>query len=916
MSIHKDEIRLVLIFIILISLASQVSALNYEKNRKISSHYLKPELPTAEKNVEAIVYLTDPDKVKRLEDYATIEIISGNLVQVRTTPGKLKEIAELPFVGYIRKPKHPHENAINEAVARMEAQNLQNLSIRGSGIKIAILDEGFQNYHSFLGTALPANVITRSFRADGDINAGEVHGTAVAELAYSVAPGAQMYLVNYETDLEFQQAVNWLIQQQVDIISHSAGYTTGPFDGTGFIDDIVNNAINNGIVWVNAAGNYAKQHWQGRFADVNGNGWNAFSDGDETNKIIAQQGDIIDIGLSWDDWINVDQDYDLYLFDNNGNLVAVSYDPQNGQPGQEPVEEIQYVANYTGVYEIMIRKYDATRDVFFELYSTGPHHELQYDVPSSSLAIPADVERVISVGATKWQDDSLEPFSSEGPTRDGRIKPDLTAPDGVSTATYGTLSFFGTSASAPNAAGSVALLLSAANLSVNGVKAALENAALDRGPIGKDNLYGAGRIDVYNAYKQIVPPHIEILSPGHQIFNRNDTILIYGSSNRVLEPLNITVNGPNYTLTLRKTTQDNGSWGIGLNTSSLFAGNYFINASIPSANASSSFILVNRSLVLNFTPSNLISGVSMSIIANVRDLTGSPVSGALVTLSGDNFTLSNITDQSGNSSFIVTASGQVNATATKTGHTNGTANLTAVTETLTTITVSPATATVLVGNNQTFTATPGDQFGITMNITVIWSSSNTTVGTINNITGVFTALAAGTTTVNATNQSITGNATATVVTVALPLNITASRTNITVGLATNVTFTVTSAGVPVNGATVTIGTVAQVSGTTNAAGTVTLEVTAVTNGTKTVTANMAGFTSGTTSLMAKGDVNGDGAVTIVDALFIAQNAVGSRTFNSAQVAAADVNGDGQVTIVDALFIAQYTVGRRADPTTP
>ncbi len=60
----------------------------------------------------------------------------------------------------------------------------------------------------------------------------------------------------------------------------------------------------------------------------------------------------------------------------------------------------------------------------------------------------------------------------------------------------------------------------------------------------------------------------------------------------------------------------------------------------------------------------------------------------------------------------------------------------------------------------------------------------------------------------------------------------------------------------------------------------------------------------------KGDVNGDGTINIIDALFIAQYTVGLRTLSAQQLAAADVNGDGIVNIIDALFIAQYTVGLR------
>ena len=58
-----------------------------------------------------------------------------------------------------------------------------------------------------------------------------------------------------------------------------------------------------------------------------------------------------------------------------------------------------------------------------------------------------------------------------------------------------------------------------------------------------------------------------------------------------------------------------------------------------------------------------------------------------------------------------------------------------------------------------------------------------------------------------------------------------------------------------------------------------------------------------------GDVNGDGQVDIVDALFIAQNTVGLRDA-LACTAQGDVRPDQSVDIVDALFIAQFTVGTR------
>jgi len=75
-----------------------------------------------------------------------------------------------------------------------------------------------------------------------------------------------------------------------------------------------------------------------------------------------------------------------------------------------------------------------------------------------------------------------------------------------------------------------------------------------------------------------------------------------------------------------------------------------------------------------------------------------------------------------------------------------------------TITVSPNIVNLTIGGTQGFIATPKDQNGNPVNIEVIWTSSNTTVGTITQ-SGLFTALVNGTTTVTATAESIVGSAT-------------------------------------------------------------------------------------------------------------------------------------------------------------
>jgi endo-1,4-beta-xylanase len=73
-------------------------------------------------------------------------------------------------------------------------------------------------------------------------------------------------------------------------------------------------------------------------------------------------------------------------------------------------------------------------------------------------------------------------------------------------------------------------------------------------------------------------------------------------------------------------------------------------------------------------------------------------------------------------------------------------------------------------------------------------------------------------------------------------------------------------------------------------------------------AGAAGFTDvGASTCSLKGDVNGSGAIDIVDALLVAQAYIGLNPSNY-NAACADVNCSGGVDIVDALLIAQLFVG--------
>ncbi len=136
------------------------------------------------------------------------------------------------------------------------------------------------------------------------------------------------------------------------------------------------------------------------------------------------------------------------------------------------------------------------------------------DLPGT-ITSPGSAAQAITVGATAdWsstvpqygaQGPFLAWFSSRGPTLDNRTKPDIVAP-GVnigaalanSTSDYVTES--GTSMATPYVSGVAALLRQKqpAWTQAN-VRADIEGTALDVGPSGKDNEWGAGLLDGYAA---------------------------------------------------------------------------------------------------------------------------------------------------------------------------------------------------------------------------------------------------------------------------------------------------------------------------------------------------------------------------------------------------------------------------------
>jgi len=442
------------------------------------------------------------------------------LVQCSIGIQSLNELARVSGVRSIRRPFKPVLHATSEGVQKTGALHYHDLTaFKSTGVKVMVLDVGFKGYSDLLGIDLPETVTTHSFKDDGDIEADEVHGTACAEVVYDMAPDAELYLANIYWVSDLIDAIEWAVEQEIDIISYSLGTYWGPGDGTGLENDLAEWAHQNGgIVWVTSAGNAADDHWSGTFNDPDEDGWHNFSGEDELLSfyVPADMGIEygVDVYLKWNDWgiwddyygySGSDQDFDFYLFKKEGNDWQLVDTSKNRQPQYKwPWESIEgWYSLDDAQWGVAIRKINATKDLFFDLYiSTHSRGSLEYNVPEGSLTIPADSPYVIAVGAVDAVGDFYHFYSSQGPTSDGRIKPDICAPSAVSTSdtSYGlrndTGGFAGTSASCPHAAGAIALLKGKTPFTLEEIKTILYSRAIDMGEPGMDNIFGWGRLNL------------------------------------------------------------------------------------------------------------------------------------------------------------------------------------------------------------------------------------------------------------------------------------------------------------------------------------------------------------------------------------------------------------------------------------
>jgi len=221
---------------------------------------------------------------------------------------------------------------------------------------------------------------------------------------------------------------------------------------------------------------------------------------------------------------------------------------------------------------------------------------------------------------------------------------------------------------------------------------------------------------------------------------------------------------------------------------------------------------------INLAPINptIVVGSTLSFTASTTDQYGNPFGSPVMQWYSFNPSVGNINQNTG----LFTASSLGTATVMVMAIPSGLTATTTVTVVnpapiLASISIAPLSPTISIGQTVSFTASTTDQFGQPFTATTTWTSSSSTVGTINLATGVFNGLSLGTTTVTATAGALSTSTIVTVSNIVIPPVATVLVTNSTVEGTYYLSYATTSGAIPSLTGTTTIANSTSTNSTVN-----------------------------------------------------------------------------------------------------
>lgn len=409
----------------------------------------------------------------------------------------------------------------NKILKADTARSLSNVD--GSGVKIGVISTSFnanqQLANDVTNGELPGSNNPVQILKDlqlGSIGADD-EGRALAQVVYDVAPGAEILFhtaigeSNLVDDKSYSEAVNSLVNAGANIIVDDVVFPTSIFQD-GEAARSAKAAVDKGVVFISAAGNNGKISYQSKYQSDG----TTFEFGDKTFEVLdfdsSQNVDFFqDITatkdktnllplLTWSEPNSqVNSSLEMFLVSSPelptskaDNVLAIS-----GIPSLTALDDPLRVLGYQAakdqkMYLVIGRELngaEAPSQVKWISNANGSDRTAKYEyinsrnseTGSSTIFGVPNLDEVIAVGATDQNQDfmsglaTIRDYSSNGSSPilfdiqgdtlfdpQLRTKPDIIAPDGVSTSVAGFEIFKGTSAAAPHIAGIVALMEQAA----------------------------------------------------------------------------------------------------------------------------------------------------------------------------------------------------------------------------------------------------------------------------------------------------------------------------------------------------------------------------------------------------------------------------------------------------------------------
>lgn len=293
-------------------------------------------------------------------------------------------------------------------------------------ISVAVLDQGFYGYEKEIGRTLPVGTQYHKGLIPSPPDSKNEHGKVMAQILTALMSnnGAydkllpELHLYNVYGYTNFKNAISDIIEKKIDIVLYSEVWEYGSnWDGNGFFNEEVSRATNEGIIWINAAGNFGNRTYNSPI-ESDEESWVRLPD---ENKSLAIKCNIkakdgkcsLRIALSWSDFSDdvntgTEKDLDLVLTDDLLNIVQTaglkqSKEPLEDRPGYSKYpREILTAEVKQGRYYIRVkdRSHNFKKSDRLRITVDGDQVSVNSHSVEETILNPADNSSVITVGAS------------------------------------------------------------------------------------------------------------------------------------------------------------------------------------------------------------------------------------------------------------------------------------------------------------------------------------------------------------------------------------------------------------------------------------------------------------------------------------------------------------------------------------